>query len=222
MEVCIMVRLQARGLTFWLVCLALLIVPPQIFGQSITGDILGTVYDSTKAVVPGAKVTLTATDTGIKQEAPSDENGNYLFAALKPGLYSVQASKDGFQTSEVTNITLLVGARPRVDITLQVGAVTQTVEVTAGGITQLETQTSSMNQVTQESAVENLPIVTRNFIDLVALSAGVAPIGQGNSPAASWVGPSGHTTTSVSGGRENEGRAAGGKPAAQSNLEPMP
>ena len=78
MEVCIMVRLQARGLTFWLVCLALLIVPPQIFGQSITGDILGTVYDSTKAVVPGAKVILTATDTGIKQEAPSDENGNYL------------------------------------------------------------------------------------------------------------------------------------------------
>jgi hypothetical protein len=192
-------------LTFWLVSLSLLIVAPQTFGQSITGDILGTVYDSTKAVVPGAKVTLTATDTGIKQEAPSDENGNYLFAALKPGIYSVQASKEGFQTSEVTNITLLVGARPRVDVTLQVGAVTQTVEVTAGGITQLETQTSSMNQVTQESAVENLPIENRNFIGLVALSAGVAPIGQGNSPASYWTGAGqGQVTTSVSGGRESD------------------
>ena len=200
-----MVRLRARGFTFWLVCLALLIVPPQIFGQSITGDILGTVYDSTKAVVPGAKVTLTATDTGIKQEAPSDENGNYLFAALKPGLYSVQASKEGFQTSEVTNINLLVGARPRVDITLQVGAVSQTVEVTAGGIAQLETQTSSMNQVTQETAVQNLPIVNRNFMGLVALSAGVAPIGQGNSPASYWTGAgSGNVTTSVAGGRESD------------------
>jgi hypothetical protein len=200
-----MVRVQAKSLGFWLICLALLLTAPQVFGQSITGDILGTVYDSTKAVVPGAKVTLTATDTGIKQEAPSDESGNYLFAALKPGLYSVQASKEGFQTSEVTNITLLVGARPRVDITLQVGAVSQTVEVTAGGITQLETQTSSMNQITQESAVENLPIVNRNFIGLVALSAGVAPIGQGNSPASSWTGAGqGNVTTSVSGGRESD------------------
>lgn len=200
-----MVRLRASGLTFWLVCLALLIVPTQIFGQSITGDILGTVYDSTKAVVPGAKVILTATDTGIKQEAPSDENGNYQFAALKPGVYSVQASKEGFQTSEVTNITLLVGARPRVDVTLQVGAVTQTVEVTAGSMAQLETQTSSMNQVTQESAVENLPIENRNFIGLVALSAGVAPIGQGNSPASYWTGAGqGQVTTSVSGGRESD------------------
>jgi len=200
-----MVRVKAKSIGFWLVCLALLITAPQVFGQSITGDILGTVYDSTKAVVPGAKVTLTATDTGIKQEAPSDESGNYLFAALKPGLYSVQASKEGFQTSEVTNITLLVGARPRVDITLQVGAVSQTVEVTAGGIAQLETQTSSMNQVTQESAVENLPIENRNFIGLVALSAGVAPIGQGNSPASGWTGAGqGQVTTSVSGGRESD------------------
>jgi len=205
MEVGFMVRVQAKAMGFWLLCLALLMTAPQIFGQSITGDILGTVYDSTKAVVPGAKVTLTATDTGIKSEATSDESGNYLFASLKPGIYSVQASKEGFETSAVTNITLLVGARPRVDVTLQVGAVTQTVEVVAGGVAQLETQTSSMNQVTQESAVENLPIENRNFISLVALSAGVAPIGQGNSPASFWTGAGqGQVTTSVSGGRESD------------------
>ncbi len=200
-----MVRLRARGLTFGLVCLALLIVPPQIFGQSITGDILGTVYDSTKAVVPGAKVTLTATDTGTKSEATSDDGGNFLFAQLKPGHYSVQAAKEGFETAAVTDIELLVGQRPHVDVVLRVGAVTQTVEVSAGGVVQLETQTSSMNQVTQETAVQNLPIVNRNFMGLVALSAGVAPIGQGNSPASYWTGAgSGNVTTSVAGGRESD------------------
>lgn len=200
-----MVRIHPKSTCFWLACFACLLVAAETFGQSITGDILGTVYDSTKAVVPNAAVTLTAMDTGVKFEAPSDDNGNYLFASLKPGRYSVQASKQGFATSEVSNIVLLVGARPRVDITLQVGAVSQTIEVSASGVAQLETQTSSMNQITQQTAVENLPIVNRNFIDLVALSAGVAPIGQGNSPASSWTGTgSGQVTTSVSGLRESD------------------
>lgn len=200
-----MVRMHAKGVGLWLVCFSLLITAPQIFGQSITGDILGTVYDSTKAVVPGAKVTLTATDTGIKSEATSDDGGNFLFASLKPGHYSVQAAKEGFETATVTDIELLVGQRPHVDVTLQVGAVSQSVEVSAGGVVQLETQTSSMNQVTQETAVENLPIVNRNFIGLVALSAGVAPIGNGNSPASYWTGAGqGQVTTSVAGGRESD------------------
>jgi len=197
-----MLSARSKGMAVALFAFLLLASSRPGYGQAITGDILGTVYDSTKAVVPSAKVTLTAVDTGIKFEAPSDDAGNYLFASLKPGRYSVQASKEGFQTSEVTNIDLLVGGRPRVDIILQVGAVSQTVEVIASGLAQLETQTSSMSQVTEETAVANLPIVGRDFIDLVALSAGVAPIGQGNSPAASWVGPSGHTTTSVAGLRE--------------------
>lgn len=200
-----MTRMRSKGIAFSLLLFGLLVMTRPMFGQSITGDILGTIYDSTKAVVPGAKVTLTAMDTGIKSEAPSDESGNYLFAQVKPGRYSVQASKEGFQTSQITNIDLLVGQRPRVDITLQVGAVSQTVEVSAGGVVQLETQTSSMNQVTQETAVQNLPIVNRNFMGLVALSAGVAPIGQGNSPASYWTGAgSGNVTASVAGGRESD------------------
>jgi hypothetical protein len=174
------------------------------FPQAITGDILGTVQDPSGGVVPSAKVTLTAADTGIKFEATSDGGGNYLFAQLKPGRYSVQASKEGFQTATVADIDLLVGQRPRVDITLQVGAVTQSIEVSAGGVVQLETQTSSMNQVTQETAVQNLPIVNRNFMGLVSLSAGVAPIGQGNSPASAWTGAGqGNVTTSVAGLRES-------------------
>ena len=119
----------------------LLLTPTRpAFGQAITGDILGTVQDSTGAVVPGAKITLTAVDTGTKWEATSDAAGGYLFAELKPAHYSVQASKEGFQTATVSNIELLVGQRPRVDITLQVGAVTQSIEVSAGGVQLLDTR----------------------------------------------------------------------------------
>lgn len=199
-----MTRKLTRGIAFSLLLFGFLMMARSAFGQAITGDILGTVRDATGAVVPGAKVALTAMDTAVRWDAVSDDAGNYLFAQLKPGRYSVQASQKGFQTGTVSNIDLLVGQRPRVDITLQVGALTQSVEVSAGGVQQLETQTSSMGQVVQETAVQNLPVVNRNFMSLVTLAAGVAPIGQGNSPASYWTGAgSGQVTTSVAGLRES-------------------
>ncbi|HZO98803.1 MAG TPA: TonB-dependent receptor [Terriglobia bacterium] len=172
------------------------------FSQVITGDILGTVQDSTGAVVPGAKITLTAVDTGIKLEGTSDESGNYLFAQLKPGHYSLQVSKEGFQTQTISDIELLVAQRPRVDVTLQVGQVTQTVEVSAGGVQLLETQTSAMGQVVQEKPIVELPLNGRNFMQLTLISAGVAPVGTGTSPATTWVGQS-DITASVAGLRES-------------------
>ena len=173
--------------------------------QAITGDILGTVQDSTGGVVPGAKVTLTTVDTGLKFEATSDEGGNYLFAQLKPGHYSLQATKEGFQAATVSNIELLVGQRPRVDMTLQIGAVTQRIEVSAGGVQLLDTQTSTMGEVIQEKPVQELPLNGRNFIQLAVLSPGVVPIDNGVSPATTWVGQS-NVTTSVAGLRESDER----------------
>ena len=161
-----MLRVQPKGIRFWLVCFSLLVTAPQMFGQAITGDILGTIYDSTGAVVAGAKVTLTAVDTSIKSEATSDDGGNYRFAQLKSGHYSVRAAKEGFQIETVTNIDLLVGQRPRVDVTLQLGAVTQSIQVSAGGVQLLDTQTSTMGQVMQEKPVQQLPLNGRNFMQL--------------------------------------------------------
>ena len=197
-----MVRVHAKGLGFWLLCISFLITAPQLFGQSITGDILGTVYDSTGAVVAGAKITLTAVDTSISAEATSDDGGNYLFAQLKPGHYSVKAAKEGFQTETVTNIDLLVGQRPRVDVTLQLGSVTQTVEVSAGGVQLLDTQTSTVGEVMQEKPVQQLPLNGRNFMQLAVLSPGVAPVDNAVSPATTWVGQ-GNVTTFVEGLRES-------------------
>ena len=196
-------RSPARGVLFLIVISGLGFVS-SLMAQSITGDIPGTVRDSSGAVVPGARVTLAATDTGIKAEAMSDDDGNYLFAQLKPGRYSVSVSKEGFATSTVSNIDLQIGQRPRLDFALKVGQTTERVEVSAGGAPQLETETSSMGQVIVSQVVQDLPILDRNFVQLMTITAGVAPIGAGQSPAATWTGTKGgDTTASVAGGRES-------------------
>ena len=188
------------------IVMLLLTIAPSLFAQSITGDILGTVRDSsgTGAVVPGATVTVTATDTGITVVATTDGEGNFLFAQLKPGSYSVTVTKEGFATSTVTSIDLEIGQRPRLDFELKVGQTTQKVEVSAGGAPQLETETSSMGQVIVSQVVQDLPILDRNFVQLMTITAGVSPIGAGQSPAATWTGTKGgDTTASVAGGRES-------------------
>jgi hypothetical protein len=173
-------------------------------GQAITGDILGTVRDTSGAVVPGAKVVLTQTATGVTFTATTNSGGNYLFAQLKPAVYSITASKQGFEETTVSSIDLLVGQRPRVDIRLRVGRVTQTVTVNAGGVQLLETQTSSAGQVIQERPIVELPLNGRDFMQLTTLAPGVSPIGTGNSPATSWTGlGSGGASVSVAGMRES-------------------
>ena len=195
--------LSVRAILF-LVVILFLAIAPSLFGQSITGDIPGTVRDTSGAVVPEARVTLTATDTGIKAEAITDSDGNYLFAQLKPGRYSVSVFKEGFATSTVSNIELQIGQRPRLDFALKVGQTTERVEVSAGGAPQLESETSSMGQVIVSQVVQDLPILDRNFVQLMTITAGVAPIGAGQSPAATWTGTKGgDTTASVAGGRES-------------------
>ena len=177
---------RSTVLTVALLTVALFITCQMGFGQAITGDILGTVQDSTGAVVPGAKITLTAVDTGIKLEAISDAEGNYLFAQLKPGHYSLEVSEQGFQTHTTSDIELLVGQRPRVDVALQIGTVSQSIEVSAGGVQLLDTQTSTVSQVVDNKDVTELPLNGRNFINLMLTTAGVAPLLNGTAEASFW------------------------------------
>jgi len=193
------VRMPAMALCFLLWAAA-----QPALSQVITGDILGTVQDQTGGVVPRAKVVLTAVGTGLTFTATTDEGGNYLFAQLKPTHYSLKVSKEGFQTTTISDIELLVGQRPRVDVTLQLGAVTQSVEVSAGGVQLLDTQTSSMGQVVQQKPIIELPLNGRNFMQLAVLSVGVAPITTGTSPATGWVGQTNITTSPVGLRESNE------------------
>jgi hypothetical protein len=175
-----------------------------VFSQAITGDILGTVRDASGAVVPAAKVVLSETATGVQFTAVTNSDGDYLFAELKPAVYSVTVSKQGFEATTVSGVDLLVGQRPRVDVVLRVGKVTQTVNVSAGGVQLLETQTSSAGVVIQQRPIVDLPLNGRDFMQLTILAPTVAPVLNGQSPATTWTGlGSGGASVSVAGMEES-------------------
>jgi hypothetical protein len=166
---------RSRGLLLSVTVYVGLLAMPTItvLAQTFTADILGTVRDTSGAVVPNAKVTLTQVSTGVTFNASTDSSGDYIFAELQPGRYRLVVSKEGFKTNTVSDIELLVGQRSRTDVALALGAITQTVEVSAGGTEMLETLTSSIGQVINEKAITELPLNGRNFIQLATLSPGV-------------------------------------------------
>lgn len=142
------------------------------WAQYDTAAVLGTVTDSTGAVVKGAKVNIQNTQTGVPQTTSTDDGGNYNFLSLRIGTYKVSAEMTGFKTSVSDDFTLTVNARQRVNLTLAVGDITQSVQVT-GGVTQLETDTSDRGQVVSRAAIVNLPLNGRAYADLALLSPGV-------------------------------------------------
>jgi hypothetical protein len=149
----------------------LLIVPPA-FAQFDTATVLGTVQDSTGAVLPKATVTLKNLATGITQTAQTDENGNYQFFNVKIGVYQVTAEAAGFSRGVADNIQVTVNARQRVDLALKAGAVTETVLITDTAPL-LETESSERGQVIQREQIVNLPLNGRAYADLALLSPGV-------------------------------------------------
>jgi hypothetical protein len=142
------------------------------FGQYDTASVLGTVTDPSSAVVAGVKVTLENVQTGVKQAATTDTYGNYAFLNQRIGEYRVTAEAAGFKLVNSDPFTLTVNARQRVNLTLEVGDVTQTIAVT-GAAEALETDSSDRGQVIQRAAIVNLPLNGRAYADLALLSPGV-------------------------------------------------
>ena len=115
-----------------LACLCIFVLSAtNALAQFDTATVVGTVRDTSGSVVPSAKVTLTSVETGIAVVKTSSGDGNYEFAAVKPGLYVVTAEKTGFAIALVDNVQVQVGARLRVDLQMPVGQLTEKVEVTA-------------------------------------------------------------------------------------------
>ena len=144
---------------------------PTLFAQSVDTGILGTVVDTSKAVVPGATITVTNRSTGVVNTVISDANGAFEIRYLGPGEHLVEVSLQGFNAQRTT-IVLRVAQMMRLDFSLQLGQVEETINVVAKGQL-LETQSAVVRDVLTQERIENLPVSGRNFVTLGNLTPGV-------------------------------------------------
>ncbi len=151
---------------------AMLIVASGLQAQVESGKVVGSVRDASGAVVADATVTITETQTNAERRTTSNSGGEYVVTELKPGTYTVKAEREGFKTAVEAAFKLDLNQVVRVDFTLVVGSVHEQVIVTAVE-PQVESETSSIGQVIDESRVHQLPLNGRNFMTLAYLSPGV-------------------------------------------------
>ncbi|PYS16317.1 MAG: hypothetical protein DMG15_02550 [Acidobacteria bacterium] len=151
------------------------VVGATAWAQATTAQISGTVKDQSGAVLPGVEITVTQTATGAKRTAVSNETGNYVLASLPLGPYMLEAGLPGFRTYVQSGIVLQVNASPEINIVLQVGQVTDQVEVQANAAL-VETHSSGLGTVVDNQRVVELPLNGRNVTELVFL-AGMANVG---------------------------------------------
>jgi len=157
---------------FALVLAAGLVVAPILWAQNITGTILGDITDPAGAVVVGVEVRVTHSDTGQSTVVRSNETGHFEAPYLRPGNYGVRVTATGFRSIVRERIPVQVDSRVRLDFALEVGEVSNTVEV-AGEIPILETETASLGSVVGGRSIQELPLRGRNVFDLVGLSPAV-------------------------------------------------
>ena len=167
-----MISIDSKSVWLTVVAGAMLIVASALQAQVESGKVVGTVRDATGAVVAEAAVTVTETQTNAESKTTSNSGGEYVVTELKPGTYTVKAEREGFKTAVQTAFKLDINQVIRVDLTLVVGSVQEEVLVTAAEPL-VESETSSIGQVIDESRVHELPINGRNFMQLAYLSPGV-------------------------------------------------
>ena len=158
-----------------LLAIALLVMLPSrdAFAQYDTGGLVGTIRDSSGSAVPNATVTVTNDATGVSTVVKTNESGDYEVPSLRVGVYTISASAAGFAIAEAKSITLSVGARERIDLTLKVGAAEATTVEVSDVALQVETESSQRDQTITGYQSAALPLVSRNYTDLLALVTGV-------------------------------------------------
>jgi hypothetical protein len=156
-----------------MLCLGLMAAAWAQTSSSVTGSIT----DKSSAAVSGAKVAAQNLDTSATREVETDSNGFFTIPLLPPGRYKITATKTGFRQA-FQDVTLEVNQTARFDIALEVGTVTETVEVKAS-TPLIESESSSIGQVVEQRQVAELPLNGRNFVQLATLGPGVTGVGFG-------------------------------------------
>jgi hypothetical protein len=182
-----------------------LLLPRSLEGQSlVSGDIAGTVTDSTGAAIPGAKVTAINTGTGQAKEVTSNEAGNYRISLLQPGTYTVTAAAAGFQTTQ-GSLTLGIGQIISQNFNLPVARSSTTVQVTGAEIPLLQPDTSDMSTTISQKEVQNLPNPGGDITYPINTTQGVIMNTQGGDGNAEAFGlPATSNNFTINGASEND------------------
>ncbi len=167
LKTCVRLFLIASGFAL----LQVLFLSPSLQAQYENGSILGTIRDTSGAAISGADVKVTNAATGVSTEVKTSGSGDYDVPQLRVGVYSVTATAPGFSPAVAENITVSVGNRQRIDLTLKVGTETS-VEVSDVTL-QIETESSQRDQTITNAQTAALPLVNRNYEDLLGLVTGV-------------------------------------------------
>ena len=168
---CVRKQNTGFGLGVWL-GMFLLLISTVCLGQITTSSIVGTVTDASGATVPGAQVTATNTETNFSRTVKTNDEGGYRLEFLPVGSYKVEVTASGFQKLVRNNVVVEIAQPTRADAQLQLGQVSQTVEVSSD-VPQVNTTTSEIGRTVDTKEIENLPIVNRNVYTLLTLTPGV-------------------------------------------------
>jgi Carboxypeptidase regulatory-like domain/TonB dependent receptor len=165
---------RGRGLLSLLLAGLILVAaaPSTVLAQAVTGTLLGTVTDSTGAVVAGAKVTITNEGTGFTRTATTDASGEYTFPSIPTGRYTVLAELEGFKAGALSGIIVGVDQRVRMDVSLEVGAMSESVTIEAT-TPLVQTSSSELGTTVTNEQIEALPLNGRNFVSLTRTVPGV-------------------------------------------------
>src|SRR6266481_7110742 len=145
---------------------------------SPTGSLTGFVKDPSGAFIVGAQITLTNAATNAQLITLTDSNGAYLFPQLPPATYSLVAEAAGFNKAGITNVLVEVDQITRADLALEVGGVTETIDVSAAAPL-MQSDKSTLSSVVDGRIIANMPLNTRQFLDLALLTPGVVPAAVG-------------------------------------------
>ena len=167
-----MVVRLTRHLWLWLIvtCLAL---PASLSGQKATAELVGTVRDPTGAVLVGTVVKLIEIDTGLTRSVSTNNDGTYVLSGVPAGRYTLEAQLAGFKRKRTEGIVLQVNHRTRIDIAMEIGEISQTLDV-QGAAPVVDTESPTIGSVTTEKAIQQLPLNGRDFTQLIGLAPGVA------------------------------------------------
>ncbi|HZT28881.1 MAG TPA: carboxypeptidase regulatory-like domain-containing protein [Bryobacteraceae bacterium] len=153
-------------------CALLVLLPGGLFAQAVSGTILGSVQDASGAAIPGASVTLVNADTGLTRTVATNASGDYDAPSLPPGIYNVSAEMKGFKKVSLAGIRLNVDQKARVDLKLEVGDLTESIQVQAA-VPLVQSDSSELGATVNESQIKELPLNGRDFVQLTRLIPGV-------------------------------------------------